>query len=74
MLASLRRKLRIERVYWYTWLSRDIVKDYPFDYAGLSADTTKGIKRKPAFSAFRRTALRLEHCKAKQTRADRCSS
>ncbi len=73
-LAAQRRKLVIQRVYWYTWLSRDIQNDYPFDYAGLSADTTKGIKRKPALAAFRRTALRLERCRSKSARADRCSS
>jgi hypothetical protein len=74
MLAASRRKLRIQRVYWYTWLSRDVQHDYPFDWAGLSRVTSKGVKRKPAYTAFRRTALRLEHCRSKRARADRCSS
>lgn len=74
MLAAARKALRIQRVYWYTWLSRDIVNDYPFDYAGLSADKPDGIKRKPALAAYRHVALRLEHCRSKRDRADRCSS
>jgi hypothetical protein len=73
MLARQRRRLHIGRVYWYTWLSRDKQRDYPFDWAGLSRVTKKGVERKPAFAAFRRIALRLEHCKTKRDRADRCA-
>jgi hypothetical protein len=76
MLARERRKLNLQRVYWYTWLTRDLPTwDYPFDYAGLSAVTADGhdIRRKPAFTAFRRIALKLERCRTK-TRADRCAS
>jgi hypothetical protein len=74
MLASVRRKLRIGRVYWYTWLSRDSQHDYPFDWAGLSRVTSKGVRAKPAFTAFRRVALKLERCRTKRGRADRCST
>jgi hypothetical protein len=75
MLAALRGKLRIGRVYWYTWLSRDRQHDYPFDWAGLSKVTSKGnVKHKPAFAAFRRIALELEHCRSKRHRADRCAT
>jgi hypothetical protein len=74
MLASLRGKLRIGRVYWYTWLSRDSQHDYPFDWAGLSHITSNGVQAKPAFAAFRRVALKLERCRTKQGRADRCST
>jgi hypothetical protein len=74
MLAKLRGKLRIGRVYWYTWLSRDKQRDYPFDWAGLARVTSKGVKAKPALTAYRRIALRLEHCRSKRRRADRCAS
>jgi hypothetical protein len=74
MLAKQRRKLRIGRVYWYTWLTRDQQSDYPFDWAGLLRVTSGGVKAKPALGAFRRVALRLEHCRTKRGRADRCAS
>jgi hypothetical protein len=73
MLAKLRRKMRIGRVYWYTWLSRDMQDDYPFDWAGLSRITSGGdVRSKPALTAYRKIALKLEHCKRKRSRADRC--
>jgi hypothetical protein len=73
MLAKLRVKMRIGRVYWYTWLSRDMQDDYPFDWAGLSRITSGGdVRAKPALRAYRKIALSLEHCKKKTTRADRC--
>lgn len=74
MLAKKRRRLRIERVYWYTWASYDRDRFYPFDWAGLIKVTKKTFTEKPAFKAFRRTALRLEGCHAKRRRADRCAS
>jgi hypothetical protein len=75
MLAKQRSKLRIGRVYWYTWLSRDVQRDYPFDWAGLSRVTSNnGVAAKPALKAFRRIALQLEHCRTKRGRADRCAS
>jgi hypothetical protein len=74
MLASQRGRLRIGRVYWYTWLSRDSQHDYPFDWAGLSKVTPDGaVTHKPAFAAYRRIALKLEHCRTKSGRADRCA-
>jgi hypothetical protein len=73
MLAKARGTLRIGRVYWYTWLSRDMQDDYPFDWAGLSRITEGGdIRSKPALTAFRKIALKLEHCRKKSSRADRC--
>jgi hypothetical protein len=73
MLAKLRGKMRIGRVYWYTWLSRDMQDDYPFDWAGLSRITSGGdVRNKPALTAYRKIALKLEHCKKKRSRADRC--
>jgi Glycosyl hydrolase catalytic core len=74
MLAAARGKLRIGRVYWYSWLSRDMQDDYPFDWAGLSRITSGGdIRAKPALGAYRTVALGLEHCRKKSGRADRCA-
>ena len=58
--AALRRQLRIERVYWYTWMSADSSRVYPFDWSGLSALRGSTVRRKPALAAFRRAALALE--------------
>ena len=74
MLARLRKRLRIERVYWYTWASYDKAYFFPFDWAGLIKVTDKGYTRKPAFRAYQKVALRLEGCRSKRGRADRCAS
>src|SRR4051812_10177965 len=55
--AALRRQLRIQRVYWYTWMSPDESRVYPFDWSGLSALHGSQVVRKPALAAFRKTAL-----------------
>src|SRR3954453_16236774 len=58
--ASLRRKLRIQRVYWYTWVSPDQSRVYPFDWSGLSTLQDGRLVRKPALAAVRPTALAIE--------------
>jgi hypothetical protein len=59
--ARLRRQLRLQRVYWYTWVSADKSRVYPFDWSGLATvNGDGGVVRKPALAAFRRTALALE--------------
>jgi hypothetical protein len=72
-LAAHRRELGVERVYWYAWLTREVDPVYPFDYAGLRRLEPDRVVSKPAFSAYRRTALALQGCKRKSARADRCS-
>jgi Glycosyl hydrolase catalytic core len=74
LLAKNRSELKLQRVYWYTWLTLDSHPNYPFDYAGLSRlETDASITRKPAFDRLRKTALALEGCKAKSGMADRCA-
>lgn len=54
LLVKNRRKLGIERVFWYTWASRDDGSKNSFEYSGLR--TTGGgpvLKDKPALAAFR---------------------
>ena len=72
LMAARRRELLIRRVYWYSWMTRDIDSEYSFDYAGLRRSTRQVIHTKPAFHAFRRTALRLEGCRRKAAVATRC--
>jgi hypothetical protein len=59
-LAKRRRALRVERIYWYSWLTRDEDDTYPFDYAGLRRLESDRVVEKPAFDVFRRTALELQ--------------
>ena len=71
-----RERLKIESVFWYTWLSADKDLKYPFDFAGLSAPQQDGkrVIRKPAYDAFARIALGLEGCVTKTTDARVCAS
>lgn len=72
-LAARRRSLRLESVYWYTWLTAETRRDYPFDYAGTSRFENGRVVRKPAFRALRETALALEGCTAKPSGARSCT-
>ena len=58
LLAAKRRVLRIERVYWYTWLSTEAGPN-AFDYSGLRRLRAGKIVSAPALRAFRETARRL---------------
>jgi hypothetical protein len=73
MLARYRGTLRIGRAYWYTWVTRDKARDYPFDYAGLLRLKNGKLTAKPALKAYKQTALALQRCRAKKGRADRCA-
>jgi hypothetical protein len=74
-MAKERKRLRILRVYWYTWMTRDKHENIPFDYAGvirLEPDNT--TTEKPAFAAFRSVALKLEGCASKPGDARSCTT
>jgi polysaccharide biosynthesis protein PslG len=64
-LAARRRALRIERIYWYSWLTREVDPEYPFDYAGLRRLEDDRVVAKPAFAAFSRTARELQGLRAR---------
>ncbi|MEA2444064.1 MAG: polysaccharide biosynthesis protein PslG [Thermoleophilales bacterium] len=73
LLARVRRSARIERVFWYTWMTTDSSPGYSFDYAGLRRLRGAGpAESKPALAAFKQTALELSGCRRKMSRADRC--
>lgn len=71
MLAKARRSLRIERVLWHSWLTKDS-GPYAFDYAGLRRLRGAKISDKPGLAAYRTTVLALEGCKRKGTTVARC--
>ncbi len=54
LLIAQRRKLRLARVYWYTWATVDNGSPNSFDYSGLLQARPDGTFRaKPALAAFR---------------------
>ncbi len=57
-LARARRKLRIERVYWYTWLSAEGGPS-SFGWSGLRRLRGSQVVDAPALEVFRETARRL---------------
>ena len=58
-LARARRRLGIQALYWYTWLSPPVGDDESFSYAGLRRMRGGEPVTKPALRAFRATARRL---------------
>jgi hypothetical protein len=59
-LAAQRGPLKLDSVYWYTWLSRSLGGRDSFDYSGLRRLGPGGtVVDKPALAAFRRTVRRL---------------
>lgn len=71
MLARARKRLRIERVYWHSWLSTDRGR-FSFDYSGLRKISGSEIRDKPALAAYRRGVLALEGCRRKGATVKRC--
>jgi hypothetical protein len=57
LLLHDRRKLRLERVFWYTWATVDNGSPNSFDYSGLNQWRPDGTFRaKPALGAFSKVA------------------
>lgn len=60
LIVGARRRLNIERAYWYTWMTRETDPEYPFDYAGLRRMRPNGtVVNKPGFAAFREMLAKL---------------
>jgi hypothetical protein len=57
-LARARKKLRIQKVIWYTWISREGSRN-PFDWSGLRRLRGDRVVSVPALAVFRRAARRL---------------
>ncbi|MBV9193834.1 MAG: hypothetical protein JO168_06775 [Solirubrobacterales bacterium] len=71
LLAANRIRLRLAGFYYYDWASVEMATGPSFSYAGLFRYVNGRFVAKPAFAAFKRAALALEHCRAKQ-RATGC--
>jgi Glycosyl hydrolase catalytic core len=72
LLVRERTKLRIGRVYWYTWLSEEGASASSFDYSGLRRLRSGQLVDSPALSVFRSAAQRLEGCVKAAGDATRC--
>ena len=63
-MAANRKKLRIGRVYWYTWASD--YEGWTFDFTGLvkytNGPTGPQVEEMPALDAYRKLALRAPGC------------
>jgi hypothetical protein len=71
LLSAARTRHRIERVFWYTWLSTE-AGESAFDWAGLRRQRGGSVVDAPALATFRDWARRLQGC-AKSTDARRCA-
>jgi hypothetical protein len=71
LLARARKRLRIGRVYWYTWLSHEGGPN-SFDYSGLRRVRGSRTISAPALGTFRASARRLEGCAKAFADASRC--
>jgi hypothetical protein len=57
-----RRRLRLSRIYWYTWASSYTGQDDLFDYAGL-VDFGDSFNLRPALHAYATSARRAQGCR-----------
>ena len=59
LFVRARRALRLERIYWYTWVTVDRDSPNSFDYSGLRTQRPDGsVVDKPAAQAFRAVVRR----------------
>jgi hypothetical protein len=71
-LAAKRRKLRIERVFWYAWLTYE-TRTSSFSWSGLRRSRNGQTVSSSALPAFRAVARKLEGCAKPLGDADRCA-
>jgi hypothetical protein len=73
MIGAWRTRLGLSGFYYYTWMGNEFKGAPAFSFSGLVRVTQSGqVKTKPALGAFRRGALALEGCRAKDGTATRC--
>jgi hypothetical protein len=70
LLAAARKRQRIQRVFWYTWISTEAGPS-AFDWSGLRRMRDGSAVAAPALAVFRRWARRHQGC-VKSTDARRC--
>jgi hypothetical protein len=58
-----RHSLKLQRIYWHTWVSRFTSTVNPFDYSGLRrGNAATSRPNDPAYRAYQRLARRYEGC------------
>jgi hypothetical protein len=72
LLSAARERLRIERVFWYTWLSNETGPS-EFDWSGLRRLRNDEAVSVPALKVFRRWARKLEGCRKARADALHCA-
>jgi len=72
-LAAARKRQRIARVFWYTWISTEAGPS-AFDWSGLRRLRDGRTVSAPALRTFRRWAYRLEGCAKAPGDARRCAA
>ena len=63
LFVKYRNKLRIQRVYWYTWASSYDKSAGTFDFSGMNVFDGRKVSPKPTLGAYRRIARTYEGCK-----------
>jgi hypothetical protein len=71
-LVAARKRLRIGKVVWYTWLSAEGGPN-PFAWSGLRRIRESALISAPALAVFRAAARRLEGCAKPAGDASRCA-
>jgi hypothetical protein len=66
MLARARKRLGLQGFYYYTWAGYERRNAVAFEFSGLFRYRAGELFAKPAYRAFRRAALALEHCRKKR--------
>ena len=72
LLAEGRKQYKLERVFWYTWLSTEGITASAFDYSGLRRVRAGVLIDTPALTVFRRAARQLQGCAKQVGDARRC--
>ncbi len=62
LIAEGRKRYRLDRVYWYTWLSTEGITASAFDYSGLRRVRAGTLIDAPALKVFRSAARQLQGC------------
>jgi hypothetical protein len=74
LLGADRERLNLLGFYYYTWAGRDDSDGGAFDFSGLFHYGHDAFTAKPAFDAFQKAALALEHCRRKGIVPTVCAS
>ena len=61
-MAANRRRLRVGKVFWYTWSSPYGRGGSIFNYAGLQRFDDRSFQAQPALGAYQRSARRYQGC------------